>query len=308
MKVDFSSLPLTQAGEIEVILPYLPDLTYVDLCGSQIPQEEIISLAQRWPDIQFVWTVNIAGMDIRTDVTSIDLSGKQIGDPAIVDSVLPYFPNLTRVVMCDCGIGNAEMDALNRKYENIQIVWTVDIGPYLRVRSDVEALIPTKNNIWLRDTETYNLRYCTELVALDLGHMDISNIDFAAYMPKLKYLIVADSQVNSLEPLRGLQELVYLEAFLTHVTDYSPLTECPALESLNISWTYGYFEPLTKISSLRRLWWGGTPHGYYEVQQLTQCLPDTQLVLYDGDSTGSGWRNQPHYYKMRDMLGMYYME
>lgn len=308
VKVDFSSLPLTQAGEIEVILPYLPDLTYVDLCGSQIPQEEIISLAQRWPDIQFVWTVNIAGMDIRTDVTSIDLSGKQIGDPAIVDSVLPYFPNLTRVVMCDCGIGNAEMDALNRKYENIQIVWTVDIGPYLRVRSDVEALIPTKNNIWLRDTETYNLRYCTELVALDLGHMDISNIDFAAYMPKLKYLIVADSQVNSLEPLRGLQELVYLEAFLTHVTDYSPLTECPALESLNISWTYGYFEPLTKISSLRRLWWGGTPHGYYEVQQLTQCLPDTQLVLYDGDSTGSGWRNQPHYYKMRDMLGMYYME
>lgn len=307
-EADFSGLPLTQAREIEDILPYLPNLTYVDVSDCTIPHEQMAALSQRWPQIQFVWTVNLAGVDIRTDVTTFDLSGKYVGDAALVDSVLPYFPNLTEVILCDCGIGNEEMDALNRKYEDIKIVWTVNLGPNLRVRSDIDALMPTKYNVWLQDAEAYNLRYCTELVALDLGHMDIYNIDFAAYMPHLKYLIVADSPISSLEPLRGLQELVYLEAFLTRVTDYSPLVDCPALESLNISWTYGSYEPLTKMTNLKRLWWGGTAHAYYAVQQLTECLPDAQLVLYDGNSTGSGWRKQPHYYKMRDMLGMYYME
>lgn len=308
VEADFSTLPLTRASEIEDILPYLPDLTYVDVSGCAIPHEQMAVLSERWPNIRFIWTVNLAGIDFRTDVTSIDLSGKYIGDITEIDSILPYLPDLTTLNMSDCGVGNEEMDALNRKYEDIQIVWRVNLGPYLRVRTDIEALIPTKYNVWFEDAEAYNLRYCTELVALDLGHMDLYNIDFAAYMPHLKYLIIADSYVTSLEPLRGLQELVYLEAFLTHVTDYSPLLECPALEDLNISWTYGNYEPLTKMPNLKRLWWGGTGHSYYEAQKLSECLPDAQLVLYDGESTGSGWRKHPHYYEMRNMLGMYYME
>lgn len=308
VEVDFSTLPLTQASELETILPYLPDLTYVDVTGCSIPHEEMAALSQRWPDIQFVWMVDIAGTVFRTDATSIDLSGKKLGNTAAVDAALPYFPNLTEVLMLDCGIGNEEMDALNRKYENIQIVWMVNLGPNLRVRSDIDALMPTQYNVWLQDAEAYNLRYCTEIVALDLGHMDLNNIDFAAYMPKLKYFIIADGPIANLEPLRGLQNLSYLEAFLTNVIDYSPLLDCPNLKNLNISWTYGSYEILCQMTQLERLWWGGTPHSGYEVQKLTECLPNTQLVLFDGRSTGSGWRKQPNYYEMRDMLGMFYME
>ena len=308
VEANFSGLPLTQARDVEAILPWLPDLTGVSLRGCPIPQEQLAALADRWENIQFTWTVRLGDLEVSTDVQTLDLSGIPFTDTQEIDSVLPYFPNLTQVLMLNCGIGNAEMDALNRKYEDIQIVWMVNIGPSFRVRTDVTALIPTQSGAWFTDEDTYNLRYCTELVVLDLGHMDITNIDFAAFMPKLRYLIVADSQVKSLEPLRGLENLIYLEAFLTHVTDYSPLLDCPALEDLNISWTYGSFEPLCQMTQLKRLWWGGTPHSYQAVNALTTQLSNTQLVLYDGESTGSGWRKHPHYYEMRNLLGMYYME
>lgn len=242
------------------------------------------------------------------DTEILDFSGTTFSDTTEIDALLSQLPNLTQVVMADCGIANEEMDALNRKYENVQIIWAVDLGPNLRVRTDVTALIPSQSDGWLSDTDAYNLRYCTELVALDLGHMDISHIDFASFMPKLKYLIIADSRVASLEPLRGLNNLIYLEAFLTHVTDYSPLLDCPALEDLNISWTYGDYVPLCQMLQLKRLWWGGTPHSTQVISALTEQLPNTQLSLYDVDSTGSGWRKHPHYYEMRDLLGMYYME
>ena len=40
---------------------------------------------------------------------------------------------------------------------------------------------------------------------------------------------------------------------------------------------------------------------------LQHRLPDTKVTLYAGSSTGMGWRNLPHYYEMRDKIGMYYM-
>lgn len=308
VELDFSDTDLSRSDEIEVILPYLPDVTYVDVTGCPIPHEQMAALSQRWPQIRFAWTVLLADTPIRTDATELDLSGIYIGNAADVDALIPYLPDLTRLELCGCGIPNEEMAALREKYPEIKIVWTVQLGDEMSVRTDITTFMPVKHGVWMEDDDTYNLRYCTDLIAIDMGHHDIRNIDFVAYMPNLKYLLLCDSQVDNLEPVRGLQKLMYVELFLTHVTDYSPLLDCPVLEDLNISWTYGNYEPLTKMTNLKRLWWGGTGHGYYEVQQLTQSLPDTQMVLWDGESTGSGWRKHPHYYEMRDLFGMFYME
>lgn len=307
-QADFSGLDLTRTEALEALLPCLPDLQRVDVTGCAIPHEQMASLSRRWPEISFAWNVMLGDTVLTTDAEVIDLSGKYIGDAALVDSLLPFFPRLEKLILCDCGISNEDMAALRDKYPDIQIVWSVRLGDEMTVRTDITTFMPVKYGVWMEDDDTYNLRYCTEIVALDMGHMDIRNIDFVAFMPKLKYLLLCDSWVDNLEPLRGLPELMYVELFLTRVTDYSPLVDCPALEDLNISWTYGSYVPLTKMTGLKRLWWGGTGHSYAEVQQLTQCLPNAQLVLYDGDSTGSGWRKHPHYYEMRNMLGMYYME
>jgi len=308
VELDFSNTELSRADEIEAILPYLPDVTRVDVTGCAIPHEQMAALSLRWPQIRFVWTAHLADTPIPTDVTVLDLSGISIGSAADVDALIPYLPDLTHLELCNCGIPNEEMAALRDRYPDIKIVWRVQLGDELSVRTDITTFMPVMQGVWMEDDDTYNLRYCTDLIAIDMGHHDIRNIDFVAFMPNLRFLLLCDSQVDNLEPVRGLQKLMYVELFLTHVTDYSPLLDCPALEDLNISWTYGSYEPLTKMTNLKRLWWGGTGHSYYEAEQLAKCLPDAQIVLWDGESTGSGWRKHPHYYEMRDLFGMFYME
>ncbi len=123
-------------------------------------------------------------------------------------------------------------------------------------------------------------------------------------MPNLKYLIAADCQLLDIEPLTGLDQLVYLEIFMTRVTDYSPLLTCTALEDLNICYTQGDPEIIKQMTWLKRLWWAGCP---IEEEEFQAYLPDTKLSFYRGSSTGRGWRSGQHYYDMRDLLGMPYL-
>lgn len=285
-------------------LSYLPRVESVLLTGDLPSLSEIAALEDAYPNIEFLWQVEIHGVVADVTTTELDLSGIPLDSPAEVEQALPYLPRLRKVIMSDCGISNEEMDALNRRHENIQFVWTVNIGPYLRIRTDTTAFIPIKHGVWVDDEDCYNLRYCTEMVCLDLGHHDISRCDFVAYMPKLKYLILADTEVSDLSPLAGRKELIFLELFLTPVRDYSPLVSCTALEDLNICYTYGNSAPLTQMTWLDRLWWS---YGNANRALLRQSLPDTQLNFTTGSSTGAGWRKGQNYYDMRDMLGMGYM-
>ena len=93
--------------------------------------------------------------------------------------------------------------------------------------------------------------------------------------------------------------------FLTHVTDYSPLISCKKLEDLNLSYTYGDPEPISKMTWLKRLWWTKIPYSYKFTME--QYLPDTEVMIYSASSTGGGWRDGAHYKEQRDILGMWYM-
>jgi Leucine-rich repeat (LRR) protein len=74
------------------------------------------------------------------------------------------------------------------------------------------------------------LRYCTELRALDLGHSQISDTSYLAYMPHLQYLILAECYTPDLTPVGELKELKWLELFQNTAADVSPLLGCTALE------------------------------------------------------------------------------
>ncbi|NVH05540.1 hypothetical protein DNN95_24510, partial [Escherichia coli] len=63
----------------------------------------------------------------------------------------------------------------------------------------------------LPDSYAYNLRYCEEMVCLDVGHMTLTDISFVEFMPNLKYLILAWTEVQYIEPIRSCKNLVFLE-------------------------------------------------------------------------------------------------
>lgn len=291
--------------ELTRAMPYFSSLKSVELQLPMIPVETILSLREAYPEVKFFWNLELGGIPVDEFTETLDLTGIPMTVEEM-DAVLPYLLNLTYVDMTDCGISNEDMDDLNRRYENIKIVWTVDIGKWLRVRTDDTWFMPAKHGRWVDTKDVYNLRYCTDMICIDLGHMGVSNCEWAAFMPHLQYLIIADTYIRDISPLAGLEELVYLELFLSPVNNYTPLLECKALEDLNIFYTYGEPEIIAQMTWLKNLWWGQKLLTAGDQKMLREALPNTRIEFFSYSSTGKGWRFLDNYFRQRDILGMPY--
>ena len=237
-----------------------------------------------------------------SDAEEIDLSGMEIESAAWVEERIRDMPKLQKVIMCDCGLGDEEMDGLNRRYNGIRFVWTVRIGN-ISVRTDTNYFAPVVTGDHVTERDMGPLKYCTDVVAIDLGHMAVYTCDWAEQMPNLQYLILADTGVSDISPLASCKNLIFLELFLTAVRDYSPLLSCTKLEDLNLCYSYGSAEPVKQMTWLKRLWWDGNP---YETKGLEAYLPDTECNFSSGSSTGGSWRLGERYKEQRDILGMPY--
>ena len=294
------------AGELKELLPYLPDLEYVSLEGVLPEASALRALTEAYPGIQFYWQVEIFGICADVHTTELDFSGIPMDSVSQVEAAVAYLPALEKVYMMDCGISDEEMGALNRRHNSVLFVWNVNIGP-ITVRTDITAFAPVKHGHNLWDRELENLKYCTELVVLDLGHMRLWEIDFLADLTKLEYLIIADTHVRDISPLKNLKNLKFLEMFLLNVTDYTPLLELTALEDLNICFTAGDPTVLSQMTWLKRLWCGSYSFTAEQVDQLRSALTDTQVAAPLTGATDQGWRKGEHYFIMRDLLGMPYL-
>ncbi len=300
-----SEIPLWQGVTMEqaqALLNLLPEAKQVDLEESSLEAEEIMALCREFPDRFFLWNVPFEDRSFPSDAEEIDLSGLQVESIPWVEDRIAYLPRLQKVIMSNCGIGNEDMDALDRKYENIRFVWTVYIGK-IPVRTDADFFAPVVTGSFVYEGELEPLKYCRDIVAIDLGHMAIRSCTWAEYMPNLQYLILADTGVTDISPLASCKNLIFLELFMTAVRDYSPLLECAKLEDLNLCYTYGSAEPIKKMTWLKRLWWDGNP---YETKGLEEYLPVTECNFHSGSSTGDTWRLGDHYKEQRDILGMPY--
>lgn len=316
--LDLSSRELDYAST-EALLRRLPLLEQVDMRGCGLTDAEMIRLSQSFPQTLLLWDMEVAGLRFPTDSVEIDISGQKVSDPGEVESLLSCFPRLERVIMSDCGLDNETMDALNRRHEDVRFVWTV----YFRwwpVRTDALYFYPYKMDHRFPfedefgDVELYPLRYCTDMVSIDLGHDgSVYTIEWAAFMPKLRYLILTECPVTDLTPLVNCKELVYLE--MTKCwweKDLSPLVECTALEDLNLGWSYPDPEPISHMPWLKHIWWcsakatSGLPCSTADVL-FAETLPNT-ITFFDGaHPVDGGWRELQTYYDMRDLMVMYYL-
>ena len=224
-----------------------------------------------------------------------------------LEKKMSYLPDAEQVFLGKCGLDNEELAALReRERENYKVVWTVQLGKKLTARTDDTTFMPVREHVYyFLDDDAYNLRYCEEMLCVDVGHMGLTNIDFVSGMPHLQFLILAhNGQLQDISPISSCKELIFLELDWSAVKDFSPLVGCTSLEDLNIGLTYPSVEPLMQMPWLKNLWMVERGGGY----QLSQALPDTKIVATANATVGAGWRNLPNYYKMRDMLGMEYMK
>jgi len=302
--LDLSGIDLDSVEELRKLLPYFPKLETVTLNSDGLSQQALIALAKEYPDIFFLFDLTFGDYTLRTDAEEIDISNTPLTDVSSVEEILHCFPNLQKVVMCACGIPSPDMDALNRKYADIRFVWSVELAGKL-FRTDAVHFTPNRWGLSCDNENIYDLRYCTDMVCVDIGHhIKVTNCEWVRFMPNLKYLVLAETGISDLTPLENHENLVFLEIFLSKVKDYSPLVTCKALEDLNLCYTQGDPAPIGEMTWLKRLWWAGCWAGR---TYLADKLPDTYAEYLSLSSTGRGWREGQHYYDMRDFIGMEYM-
>ena len=298
----------SSAEELMERIPYLKKLRKIRLEEPVIPAEKLRELMKTYPQIAFSWSKTIFGERLESNTEFLDLSGQKFPSLAEVKNQLAYLPQLKQADMLDCGFSNPEMrkfrDEVRSEYK---VVFNVQVGS-MNLRTDIQDFFPDRDHGKVKNADTDNLRYCEDLICVDVGHLGYSKVDWVEGTPHLKYLIMSDSGVFDLTPLGQLQELEFLELFMTGVVDTSPLVNCKGLRDLNLCRApLGDITPLTKMVWLEKLWVSHCPINPEERRRLSKSLPNTHIEFDEYYSTWGGWRDMPRYFEMRDILKVPYM-
>ena len=318
-----NTLTVTDPDVTELMedLALLPAVKTVTLNGTLPSNDELMKLREAYPEITFVWDFEVFGIPVNTLTEFIDLSGMTFESVEEVEAILPYFYNLTKVDMVKCGFSNEEMDALNKRHRDTKFVWTVNVCG-VTLRTDATYFMPVKYKLTgISKAAMTNLKYCTDMLAIDLGHYGVHNVDYVEYMPNLEFLLLCECYISDLTAIGKCTSLKVLELFMNNVSDFWPLVNLTNLEDLNLAQTpevkksphergaFGDTQPLKQMVWLDRLWVSSTSIGKAARADLEESLPDTVVVNGGAnlDCTGRGWRMSPNYFEMRDVVGMWYM-
>ena len=308
------------------LLDFLP-LQELTLVNPDVSPEKLLELRDRHPQqwsTKVNWKVTIGDLSFDENTTEVDLSMVEITDLAEVERKLNCLPDLKSVTFGLCGLdepkwGNSRSHLVaspiknedlaayrDRVRDRYQVVWTLRLGPMIALRSDADNFMPNHFGVGqLPDSYAYNLRYFEDMVCLDVGHMTLTDISFVEYMPKLKYLILAWTEVQYIEPIRTCKNLVFLELDNSCIRDLSPLVDCTALEDLNLGNTFCDVTPILEMNWLKNVYFiDGSPASAYKFKQAN---PDAHVVATGNATVGGGWRRLPNYYAMRDCLHAPYM-
>ena len=307
------NIPESAALDLEELLAHgedFSDLKIINLGTRNLPLDDVVAIREAYGGVEVICRTTVCGKDCSTDWKELDLSRRSIEDLGEAEKAIRAMARLEKLYLCDCGIDNETLAALRDKYaDQAEVVWRVYLN-YVDCRTDADNFCMSKyDNSWgyLPYERAEPIRYCRDMVTLDLGHANFDRIDFVTTMPHLKYFIFCSAPVKSLEPLRNATELYYLEMFFTAVRDLEPIQHLPNLRHLNISHLrLDDYTQLFEMKQLERLWW--VDSGLTEAQQneIREALPNTKICFWawDDDAVGNYWRDDPSYREMRTNLGM----
>ncbi len=309
---DATEMDITGAGyeELSVGLAAMPNLKELTIHDPQATGAQLTQLRSEYPNVDIHWDVTACGATFSGDATEVDISGQPIGSIEEAKRIGALFPNLEKLIVDSTGIENEDMAAYRDEVRSeYKVVWTIIFTSKCKARTDETYFMPIKQGeYYFEEKNVYDLRFCEDMVCIDIGHSNVKTIDFAAYMPHLKYLILAWTQVEDITPLSNCKELIYLELDHGIVHDFSPLLGCTALEDLHIGdhmWNSD-LAPIAQMTWLKNLF--APDYSYADQQLLINSLPNTRVVTTALGTSSGGWRSLQNYYDMRDYLGMPYMD
>ena len=282
--------------------------------------ENLMALREERPDVTVTWDVEIGGAIIDDTAEEVDLSTTPVEDLAELEHRMAYLPEAKRLILGLCGIDASswgdggrqdlavcqlENEALavfrDRVREQYKVIWTVRLGPEITLRTDAQSFSPAQFDVErLYNDHAGNLRYCEDMVCLDVGNTRVSDIRFVEGMPRLKYLVLTGTEVQYLDPLGSCPELVLLELDNSCIRDYSPLMQCTSLEDLNIGKRYCDLAPVLEMTWLKNLFL--VLEKGESAAPVLRALPDTRVTAGGNAAVRTGWQALEHYSEMCGFL------
>lgn len=314
---DATSLTLTEEASLG-LLSRFPLLKSVDASAITLDIDTVKSLGAQYPAVTFSFTFIYRRLTLSAADTQIDLSGLAMTGPEEVLEILPYLNSVKKLLMIGCGLTNEQMETLQEARPDVKFVWGVTMGNHV-LRTDIvgystknpskyyndssspEYIEKVKNTRRLYDEDIEVLKYCTDLVALDLGHNYISDISVLENLPKLQILILADNKLTDIAVFEKLPELVYVEIFMNAVTDLSPLAGHDKLLDLNFcNNDVADISVLYSLPQLERVWCAGNAFSRSDGKALQEALPQCTVDYTAKDDTADGWREHARYYWIKE--------
>ena len=309
-------------GALPEVLALLPALTQVNLEGQQASFEQMDALMAAFPQITFSFSFELFSKQLTTQTTELDLTGYPLSSPEEIASRLQYLPNLAHANLSHCGLTNEQMEQLIAQFPDIKFVWVIKIGAW-EIRTDITAFskgnrtkfpndmghLTDEGKTNFNNEDIQVLKYCTDLVYLDLGHGNrINDVTVLAQLKKLRVLIVSMNKIVDISPLAELKELECLEIYQNLITDISPVAALPKLRYLNCSATlFEDITPLLGMTNLEMLWFVNVRNVTKEQrQQLSEALPDCNICFRASSSGAGGWTGNGLYIEYQTAFGLPY--
>lgn len=321
------SLDLSGAANVDVfalpeLLALFPLLQSVNLQGQTITLEQMDALQAAFPNVTFSFSFVLFDQAVSTDTTRLELNGYPLTSAEEVAAGLKYLPNLTYADLCNCGLTNEQMEQLISKFPNVKFVWMIQVGAW-EMRTDITAFSKGNRKVFpnnmgrfvdetqanLHDEDIVPLKYCTDLVFLDLGHGNrITDLTPLSGLTKLRALIVSMNKIEDISPLKSLTNLECLEIYQNPITDISPVTALPKLRYLNCSATlFQDITPLLGLNNLEMLWFVSVRNVTKEQRtQLEEALPDCKICFKASSSGEGGWTGNGLYIEYQTAFGLPY--
>lgn len=193
-------------AELTDTLWHLTSLKAVHLTEPVGTADELQQLTDAYSHVDFTWDRDVLGISVSSTDTEVDLSGTAPDSLEQIAEELAWFPAVEKLILCDLNYDNETMAAFREKMRpEYKVVWYVDVG-YLTVRTDETYYMPGKHNLGVTEEQAYNLRYCEDMVCIDVGHKPLFTCEWAAFMPNLKYLIIADTMISDISSRQGLPD------------------------------------------------------------------------------------------------------
>ena len=309
--------------ELLSCLKQMPGLIYVDLGSDTVSdpageEYEPVPRNLSWDDIRAIqeacpqaavkYSFTFWGRPFTTLDTVFDLNHITMDDNGTsVKEVLPCMTQCKFLDMDFCGVDSEHMAEIRDAYPDIHVVWRIWFGADCSVRTDVERILASNLNHKLQNKNTQDLKYCTKVRLLDIGHNTLlTDFTFLEYMPDLEVAIICITGLEDLTPISGCTKLEYLEInTLKPGLDLSPLGTLVNLEHLDICYLGNItgWEALKNLTKLKRLWIGRNtwlPEG--AVEELQEALPNTVINTTNASGSGGDWRMAHNGYTERYAL------